>query len=815
MYMKRSVVLVIMFLACSALAVSPATWSHQTEKSFSSGEFKNTVINSLGQIRLSRRIDVLMKSDAAPSIVSAVVPAGKNVYAASGSDGKIYKIVGKEVSTLAELPSTMTLSLLWTGKDLLAGTAGDKAGVYRIGTDGKFAAVWTDPKVKYVWAIVPGTEGTLYAATGPEGKVFEIDLSAADKAPQTAPAADKKGAIGKAEVVFEAGKLAKNILCLVRSDVGKLYAGTDEKGLVIEIDPAKKTSRILLDAPEKEIAALLLDADGGLFAATSDAAKANADGAAASSTTKAGKLEKPAVTTKPGKAKTKPAPTTEPAGSMPAIRPAVDPSGKRQPDTVKQPGTAERSDTKASKRERPVRRLIAVINIETQPAPTTGRAEPTSAAKPMQMSRPAIGPPVRRRPPSGMRPGAAAPSGPGNAVYYIASDGLVRTVFRRPLTILAMQMCAGKLLLGTGNGGDIYTVTTDGDEIARIADTDAKQVTALAVDRDGRIFFATSNKGSVGVLAKGFATEGVFTSKALDAKQIARWGTLRVRLTAADGPAVTISTRSGNVAEPDDKTWSSWSKDSPATEGFLAVGSPAGRFIQYRLKLSSKGDSSPMVEGVQIIYQVGNLWPVVAGVQVTASAKGGSQRGSDAGAKAYRIIAIKASDPNGDALRYKIEFRRIGTTVWIEIVEKLTEPKYVWDTRRLGDGRYELRVTASDEPANPLASALKAVRISEPVVVDNTAPLVKDLGARCVGDTARVSGKVADASSRITAIQYAVNSQKEWTLLLPADGICDSDSEAFAFKVEELKAGTHRIAVRVVDLYGNVGFGAVTVTVAQ
>ena len=769
--MKHWVVLVVLSFVVPAAAVSPGSWAHQTEADFSDGEFDKTVVTSLGQVKLAREVKVLLAAQDAPPVISAVVVARTTIYAASGTDGKIYKILRGKVSTLAEVPSTMTVSLLWQGKELLAGTAGDKAGIYRIDTKGKVTPVWTDAKVKYVWAIVPGAKGVLYAATGPEGEVYAID------------------AAGKAEVVFEAGELAKNILCLVRSVEGILYAGTDEKGLVIKIDPAKKSSRILLDATEKEVAALLLDGEGGLLAATSDAARASASGKAAPDGRKAGKPEKPPTP--------RPQPKATPRSKgQPAARPAPKAGGDKAipaPETKRVAKPAA-----ASKPAAPATKPTAKTAVE-QAVPRNGPSTPTRP-----VGRPIVLPGRGPTP----RPAAA---GKGNAVYAIDSDGMVRTVFRRPVTILAVIRQGDRLILGTGNGGDIYSVAIDGSEVARLADTDARQITSLAVMRDGRVAFASANKGSVGVLGGGVATEGTFTSKALDAKQIARWGTLKIRANVPQGATLTVATRSGNVTEPDDKTWSDWSRQSPVTDDYLPIGTQAGRFIQYRLKFTGKDVATPAVEAVQMIYQVGNLPPVVAGVQVKASVKGKAA----AATMVFRILLIQATDPNGDALRYKIEFRRIGTETWVQIAEKHGSASFIWDTRTVGDGKYELRVTASDDAANPPDSALSAVRISDPVVVDNTPPLMKDLVARGGAGVADVSGQVADAGSRVVSVHYAVNSQDEWVAVLPSDGIFDSSSEKFAFRVKDLKPGAHRIAVRTVDAYQNTSYSAVTVTVAK
>jgi hypothetical protein len=291
---------------------------------------------------------------------------------------------------------------------------------------------------------------------------------------------------------------------------------------------------------------------------------------------------------------------------------------------------------------------------------------------------------------------------------------------------------------------------------------------------------------------------------------------MQVAGTAQAGTHVTIATRSGNVGEPDERTWSTWSKEVSLESGFLPIGAPAGRFLQYRLTLLTKNPKvTPSVSGVQVVYQVGNLHPALAGVNVTASEKGPQGNEPPSSPKTYRHVDIKALDQNGDKLRFEIAFRDIGSEGWIVITDDLMLPKFIWDTRGVGDGTYELRVEASDDPSNPAGQALSIARISEPVVVDNTAPVVGRLSARLAGEKVVVAGQVEDATSRVAEIEYSVNSQDKWHAVGPSDGICDSNVEKFSFDVEDLKPGTYRIAVRATDIYGNIGYGSVSVRVGK
>ena len=837
----------LLALAFSAWAVQPATWVQTTEADFGSGKLDSTVTSSLGEVSLARQIQFLAGSTSAPEVVSCVALAGKTVYAGAGNEGIVYKVEGGKAVKFAELPSTMVACLAWTGGELLVGTGGEKAGLYLVDGGGKPRPLWIDEKVKYVWAVLRNADGSVFAATGPEGKVFAVNKE------------------GKAQVVYHADKLAKNILCLAADGRGKLYAGTDEKGLVVEIDPKAKAGRVLYDAPEKEIAALVVADDGSVFAATSDASKASADGAKAPSTAKAGKADngkKPATQPKsdPGKpapkpAETKPAekapdkqpdkkppapaePEKKPA-DKPADKPKDKPEDKPKDKPEDKPKDKPEDKPKDQPEDKPKEPPAAKEKSQADPAPAAEAGGPARGAMPAARmlpgaprtrssrppsAQPASPPPgtmvVIRRPSGPPQPtppsgGAPPAGGPGNAVYRIRPDGLVETVFRRPVTILAMIQQDGRLVLGTGNGGGIYTATPDGDEIAQVADTDAKQVTTVLAGEGGQVLFATANKGSVGLLAKGLARKGTFVAKALDAKQIAKWGTMQLDGSAPAETSVTVATRSGNVEEPDDKTWSTWSKEMPLEDGFLSIGTPAGRFFQYRLTLTSNGKASPVVGGVTVVYQVGNLPPSVAGVMLQPSPKGKNPNETAGGALAWRHIQIQAADENGDQLRFHLQFRQVGTEPWITLIERLAAPQHIWDTRSMPDGVFELRVTASDDPANPPASALESARISDPFAIDNTPPKVSDLAVKLAGTTAAVTGLAEDATSRVAAIFYSVDSQDDWVAVLPGDGICDSGREKFSLEAKDLKPGVHRIAVRAADIMGNVGYGSIIVTVPE
>ena len=98
-----------------------------------------------------------------------------------------------------------------------------------------------------------------------------------------------------------------------------------------------------------------------------------------------------------------------------------------------------------------------------------------------------------------------------------------------------------------------------------------------------------------------------------------------------------------------------------------------------------------------------------------------------------------------------------------------------------------VEVDASDESANPDDSVTRDVRVSEPVLVDNTPPT---LSARVEGD--RVRGEVEDGASVVLRVEVSVDGV-EWRALRAEDGVLDERREAFAGAIPAagVRAGEH------------------------
>jgi hypothetical protein len=142
--------------------------------------------------------------------------------------------------------------------------------------------------------------------------------------------------------------------------------------------------------------------------------------------------------------------------------------------------------------------------------------------------------------------------------------------------------------------------------------------------------------------------------------------------------------------------------------------------------------------------------------------------------------------------------------------DKLRDNFYTIDGATLADGRYIIKIIASDAPDNPLGQALSGERISEPVDIDNTPPVVRAAApAQSSGNNVRAAFDVEDATGKIKRADFSLDGAP-WTPLFPEDGIADSGHERYSVELPTIAAGEHTVSLRAFDGSGNVGTLSVT-----
>ena len=123
----------------------------------------------------------------------------------------------------------------------------------------------------------------------------------------------------------------------------------------------------------------------------------------------------------------------------------------------------------------------------------------------------------------------------------------------------------GNLLVGTGNDASLFSIDIAKEQQAVIyEDEQAAQITAIAL-AGNKVYLGTANPAKLVTLGSGFASKGTYTSDLIDAGQPATWGKLQLEANIPQGCKVLISSRSGNVKDVNDPTFSEWSE--PAAEG--------------------------------------------------------------------------------------------------------------------------------------------------------------------------------------------------------------------------------------------------------
>jgi hypothetical protein len=177
--------------------------------------------------------------------------------------------------------------------------------------------------------------------------------------------------------------------------------------------------------------------------------------------------------------------------------------------------------------------------------------------------------------------------------------------------------------------------------------------------------------------------------------------------------------------------------------------------------------------------------------------------------RGLQTFSWKADDANGDTLVFDVFYRPVGDPRFRPLRRGLTEPVLAWDTSTVPNGRYLIKVSASDSPSNPPALALSGEREGLPFDIDNTPPSITvTLVER---NPPRVRAVARDDSSLIRRAESSVDGGR-WEEIHPLDGINDSREETYEIKPEGLsKPGPHIVVVRVFDLLGNAATGRVEV----
>lgn len=661
----------------------------------------------------------------------------------------------------------------------------------------------------YIWSSAVDNQGNVFLGTGHDGKTFKIT------------------AAGAGSLLYDAAELDVTALAVGRD--GVLFAGTSPDGKVYRITADGKAD-VYFDPGDKYIWSLAVMSDGSLAVGTGDSGKlyrvraagANAESSLLVSTNQTHVMSL-AVTpqgdliagTDSGGLVLR----VSPEGKMfalfdtqlreiHALAPAADGSiyalalsdaaaSARAPSTpVVTPVQPTEGGTPSTS--------VTITAIDETGAAITGQVGPTRSRSDVSNAR--------------------------SAVFRILPDGATDVVWSSPTVTafsIAPSLQPGSVLIGTADKGRIYSVTNDGRDTLLLQSPEG-QISSLLV-KNNQIYAASSNQGKLFRFGNELVSEGSFESPVRDAKLTASWG----RIWWRGAGTVEVQTRTGNGERPD-ATWSDWSTAYKNPEG-NQIASPRARFIQWRATV--RGGASSNIEDVSLAYLPRNVAPEVLSITVLPIGVGLQQivqgaadpnvesSGLDPALfgpvvqvpprrfyqRGARSFQWQAEDRNSDTLEYAIYYRALNEQTFRLLKDKLRDNFYTIDGATLADGRYVIKVVASDAPDNPAGQMLMGERLSEPVDIDNTPPVVKVMGQPQVSrESVRVVFTVDEVTGKIKKADASLNGAA-WIPVFPDDGIADSGHETYSVDFGLLGAGEHTISLRAFDSSGNVGTMSVTV----
>jgi len=735
-YLKLILVgLTVFFTSNGAFAVTTRIISQSSAGEFAGGKTQNVVIGSQGQLSLGPAYQSLAEKLPQAWSVNAVLAAHGAVYAGTSPNGCIYKYAGDSLIKIYP-PEPIKVADANAAKD--ANSVKDANAAVKTSETSQSGYLTNE----HVFAFGTDSVGRLLA--GISGSKCRLIRFEGDNA----------------ETIFEPND-STYIFAIATDDFGNIYIATGPNGKVFRLDPFGQKPELIYRATDKNILSLTVGVDGFVYAGSDGRGiiyRIDPVTKTSSALYDSGQTEITALAfdskgilyaaaTTPGLSK---AQSGEPLQNLPG-----------RPET----GQAAPSPNKPS------------LQAEAAPAPRKTGEEDQPRAK-------AVFP---------MTSFASMPS----HIYKITPDGFVTDIFQDNSVFLSLIVDNQRLVIGTGNKGQLYSVDMQSEEKEIVyKDEQANQISSLYNADANTIYLGTANPPKIIKLSKSQAQSGTYSSDLIDADQPAKWGKLQLEASIPAGTSVQVSARSSNVGDINDPAFSPWSNPVDYNDQPVQLNVPAGRFVQYKLTLKGNGSQSPQIRKVTVPFVVPNLAPQVQSILMArAEDKPGMFN-----------IGYRAIDRNGDKLIYRLDIRKIGRQNWIKIKDELETEIFAWDSRTVEDGRYEIKVTASDARSNNTDSALSDSRISEPFVVDNTPPKVVASNTDVKDKQVLFTAAVEDNLSTIASVAYTVDSGTNWITTLPVDSVFDTTREELKISLTDLAPGQHVLAVRMTDSVGNTSY---------
>ncbi|OXU14285.1 SMP-30/gluconolactonase/LRE family protein [Sedimentisphaera salicampi] len=271
-------ILFCLAFAASALAVNSKLYKYDTAMDFSAGETENVAIDSEGTLHLNKKHKLLAEKLEDVWAVNDIVVIDGKIFAGTSPNAGLFRITedkaeniyrsekkdDKPVGPVKEEKSEekdkaenseseekeeivnehiFAVEKGFNGK-LTAGISGKECRILEFGKDQSNPETLCKIEDAAFIFDLQFHKGSLYAATGPNGKIFKISAD------------------GKTEVFFDSIDRGITVMAFYKD---KLYAGTDKRGLLYCIDMETKKGKALFDSPEMDITSINFDDEDNIY----------------------------------------------------------------------------------------------------------------------------------------------------------------------------------------------------------------------------------------------------------------------------------------------------------------------------------------------------------------------------------------------------------------------------------------------------------------------------------------------------------------------------------------------------------------------
>lgn len=735
-----------LLLLASALAFAggASSWESHSFFDFVRGRFTGISLTRDGRLTLAPRLDSVFSSGETGVWSIASAPDG-TLYLGTGHRGRLYRITPNgQASSIWTAPQPEIFALAVDARGAVyAGTSPDGR-VWKI--DGAQVTEFYNPQSKYIWALAFAPDGSLFVATGDNGRIHRVSPS------------------GQGEVWYETGQ--SHVTSLAVDARGRLIAGTEPNGIIYRVE-AKDRAFVLFDSPLPEIRSLIPMPDGSVYAAALGGSVTQRQAQSATDASSTHNI--PVVTT--------------------SITVTADAAAQQGGLDVKPKPDAAKPQTPAFTEATPP--TSPVIDMSGVEKSAIYRIEPDNMVETIWSSKEEN---VFDLTVNGSD--ITFSTDQQGRIYRLTPElkSVLLVETREGETTRLLQQSAG-LLAATSNLGKLYLLSQG---LAPSGTYESPVHDAGNVARWGRLDFR-SQPGSGSI---------VFRTRSGNSERPDKtWSNWSAPITASAGAPLTspnaryiqfqVEMRSGGAVPPvlDSVTLTYQPRNARPTVRSIAA------YPQWIGDPSKAAQPQPAGAAYSI-----TVTDTGAASAAATSAGTPTQTLTRSGRPQIYLSWI-ADDPDGDALVYAVHYRAEDERDWKLLKDNLTEAALSQDAEVFADGRYLFRVTASDKPANSEQAARESDLISQPVLIDLTPPSVT-LSARRDGAVSIVTATAADAASPLRRAEYSVNAAP-WRAVESTDGITDSRSETYEIRLTPPPGQETTVVVRVLDSAGNPGLAKV------